>query len=170
MLVTMKIENDDFLKWLSKRIDKRHFNVVKALQSNTKIAEIRHAVFNTWHEHSVVAIDGQNGRDQVKMREIEYLRKYEDLLLPSYAEIEFYTSKRGQHMVCGTRCISTKNGCQIQVKLAEIGFKVSYGTIINLKPFYVQKPAERKKESCLCKFCLNLHVRFNELNNLLIDK
>ena len=62
------------------------------------------------------------------------------------------------------------SGCQIQVKSAEIGFKVSYGTIIDQEPFYVQKLAEREKESCLCKFCLNLHLRFNEFNNLLIDK
>ena len=34
-----EIENDDFLKWLSKRIDKHHFNVVKARQSNTKTRE-----------------------------------------------------------------------------------------------------------------------------------
>ena len=73
-------------------------------------------------------------------------------------------------MVCSTRHISTETGCQIQVKLAEIGFEVSYGTIINLKPFHVQKPAEREKESCLCKFCSNLCLRFNELSNLLIDK
>ena len=34
----------------------------------------------------------------------------------------------------------------------------------------MQKPAEREKESCLCKFCLNFRLRFNELNNLLVDK
>ena len=34
----------------------------------------------------------------------------------------------------------------------------------------MQKPAEREKESCLYKFCLNFRLRFNELNNLLIDK
>ena len=96
-----EIENDDFLKWLSKRIGKCHFNVAKALQSNTKIrgrkrknVEICQAVFNTWHEYSVVTIDRQNGRDQVKMREIKYLRKYKDLLLPSDAEIKFYTVKK----------------------------------------------------------------------------
>ena len=86
MLVTMK--------WLSKRIDKFYFNVVKALQPNAetrgrkiKNVEICQAVFNTWHEHFVVTIDRRNGRDELKMREIEYLRKYKDLLLPSYAEI-----------------------------------------------------------------------------------
>ena len=104
------------------------------------------------------------------MRGIKYLRKYKDLRLRSDAEIEFYTSKRRPHMVRSTRRISTKTGCQIQIKLAEIGFEVSYGTIINLKSFYVQKPAEREKESCLCKFCLNLHLHLNKLNNLLIDK
>ena len=88
MLVTMK--------WLSKRIDKCHFNVVKALQPNAetrgrkrKNVEICQAVFNTWHEHFVVTIDRQNGRDELKMREIEYLRKYKDLFLPSYAEIVY---------------------------------------------------------------------------------
>ena len=58
-----EIENDDFLKWLSKRIDKHHFNVVKAHQSNTKTRErkkkvkIHQAIFNTWHEHSVITVE-----------------------------------------------------------------------------------------------------------------
>lgn len=73
-------------------------------------------------------------------------------------------------MVRSTRCILTKTGCQIEVKLAQTSFEVSYGTIINLKPFSVQKPTESKKESCLCKFSLNLGLPFNELNNLLADK
>ena len=89
---------------------------------------------------------------------------------PGKDKIKFYTSKRGQRMVHSMRHVSTKTGCQIQVKLAEISFEVSYGKMINLKPFYVQKPAEREKESCLGKFCLNLLLHFNELNNLLIDK
>ena len=55
-------------------------------------------------------------------------------------------------MVCSTRHISTETGCQIQVKLAEIGFEVSYCTIINLKPFHVQKPAEREKKAVCVSF------------------
>ena len=45
----------------------------------------------------------------------------------------------------------------------------SLGTMFNLKPFYIEKPTEREKESCLCIFCLNLRLRFNTLQNQLKD-
>ena len=73
-------------------------------------------------------------------------------------------------MVRSTRRISTKTGHQIRAKLLQVGYHVSYGTVLNYKPFYVQKPCEREKESCLCKFCLNLRLRYNEMNKILKDK
>ena len=32
---------------------------------------------------------------------------------------------------------------------------------MNLKPFYIENPYEIEKESCLCKFCLNLRLKFD---------
>ena len=68
-------------------------------------------------------------------------------------------------MVKSTRRIATKTGHQIKAKLEQ-----SARTVLCYKPFYVQKSAEQEKESCLCKFCLNMCLRFNELNNSLKDK
>ena len=68
-------------------------------------------------------------------------------------------------MVKSTRRIATKTGHQTKAKLEQ-----SARTVLYYKPFYVQKSSEQEKESCLCKFCLNMCLRFNELNNSLKDK
>ena len=77
-------------------------------------------------------------------------------------------NKRGKRMVRSTRYIATKTGHQIKAKLEQSCHSVSYGTILNFKPFYVQKACEHEKQSCLCKFCLNLHLKYNEMIKLLL--
>ena len=151
------LNDDDFLQWLSNRIDKRYENVLKVMQSDEverrgrrgKTLETCQAIFNIWHEFSIVTVDRRNSRDQMKIREIEYLKRYKDLVPPEGIEIEYFMNKRGQRMVRSTRRISTKTGHQIRAKLLQVGYHVSYGTVLNYKPFYVQKPCEREKESCL---------------------
>ena len=41
-------------------------------------------------------------------------------------------------MVWSTRHIATKIGHQIKAKLEQSGFKLSYGTVLNYKPSYIQ--------------------------------
>ena len=60
-------------------------------------------------------------------------------------------------MVITTKRIATKTVIQIQNEVEiKCGYKVSIGSVVNYKPFYVNVASEREKESCLCKFCLNI--------------
>ena len=40
---------------------------------------------------------------------------------------------------------------------------ISYGSFINLKPFYIPKPTEKETEMCLCSKCLNLHSLYKAI-------
>ena len=78
--------------------------------------------------------------------------------------VESYVSKRSQEIVETTRRIYTKTIRQIhQIVKNRSGVDILIGSVYNFKPFYIEKPTEREKESCLCVFCLNIRLRFNEL-------
>lgn len=105
------------------------------------------AIYNMWHDFSIVTVDKENGIEQMKMKEIELKKKFKDLIVLDNIELEFGTKKRGQKIVWSTRHIATKTGHQIKAKLEQSGFQWSYGTVLNQKSYYVEKPAEQEKES-----------------------
>ena len=125
--------------------------------------EERQVIVDTWHKLSVVTVDRRNNRDVVKIRRSEFLQ-HQNLKRPADILIEHYTSKRSQEMVKSTCYISTKTVCEFQnIIQSKCGFHVSIGTVLSLRPFYIVPPTEHEKESCLCKFCLNLCLKFTEL-------
>jgi hypothetical protein len=116
-----------------------------------------------WHEMSVVTVDRRNGRDHVAMREKLFKERFSHLTTPDDHEApEAFIDKRGRVMMKATRRIATVTIREMRNAVIErIGKIMSIGTVLNLRPFYVQPPSEREKESCLCKFCLNLRLKFN---------
>lgn len=90
--------------------------------------------------------------------------KYQHLTTPPDIIIEQFTSQRNKQKVESTRYISTKNVREIQhIVKTKHNIDIYIGSVHSLRPFYIQPPSEREKESCLCKFCLNLRLKFNEL-------
>lgn len=57
------------------------------------------AIYNMWHDFSIVTVDKENGIEQVKMKEIELRKKFKDLIVPDNIELEFGTKKRGHKIV-----------------------------------------------------------------------
>ena len=124
----------------------------------------RQAIFDLWHEHSIVTVDRRTGRDEVSIKSIDYHLKFKELSVPDDMVLGYYTSKRNQSMVKTTKRIWITPIRHLQeIANKKLRENISLGLIINLKPFYVQQPPDREKESCLCRFCLNLQLRFNEL-------
>ena len=120
--------------------------------------------------HIQLLVDRRDGRDQVIERAAEYNRMYNSLKVPSFVELEVFTSKRNVEMIRTTRRISTKTCREIQELISKThNVNISLGSVLNLRPFYVQKPTEREKESCLCKFCLNIRLEYTALSNSLKD-
>ena len=119
----------------------------------------------------LLTVDRRDGRDQVGMKKLSFLSQFGELKVPAEVEIEYVLSKRTQQVVRSTRCIATKTMRQMVADVTkDIGFPVSYGMVLALKPFYIQNATEREKISCLCKFCLNIRLQFNELQKHFADK
>ena len=167
----------NFFEYLCRKIGKRKATMNIILKNTEQrgrkkklSTEHRQLVYDTWHEFSIVTVDRRNNRDVVKINRSEFL-KYEQLKTPSENIIEYYTSKRNQQKVKSTRYIATKTVREIQHTLeTKHDLHFSLGIICSLKPFYIVPPSEREKESCLCKFCLNLHLKFDALQKHLKDK
>ena len=168
----------DFLKWLSVKIDKRPERLQKLFSTWLSVTtepiesrgqkglsnETKQVIIDSWHENSIVTVDRRDGRDQVTMLQDRFAKKFGDLSFPDDLKIECVTSKRNQRLVKTTRHIATKTVRELQefiLKKSEI--KVSYGSVINYRPFYIQVATEREKESCLCRVCLNCRLKFNAL-------
>ena len=176
--------NDEFMTWLANKLDKRKHRLAETIHHWLSVTtesletrgrkglsqEERQSIFDAWHEYSIVTVDRRNGRDQVTMSKYQYHKKYDLLNLPSYIKLEFATSKRKQEIVRSTRRIATKTFREMQEILkSKFEIDVSLGTIINLRPFYVQPASEREKESCLCKVCLNIRLKYQALMKLVKD-
>ena len=174
----------EYFSWLCKRIGKKPHLVARRLEqyiaTGMTIDETRgrknlsyeeqQMIYDVWHENSIVTNDRRNGRDVVSMKKDDF-KKYEHLELPRDIEIKSFISKRNQPMFKCTRRIYTKTMRQIhEIVKSKTGRDLSYGSVYNLTPFYTEKPREREKESCLCIFCLNLCLRFNELIRHVKDK
>ena len=94
----------------------------------------------------------------------KYFEHYVCVSEPNDIELEFFLSKRNKDMVKTTRRISTKTCREMKEILKSMyNVDVSLGSVMNLQPFYVQTATEREKESCLCKFCLNIGLKYNVL-------
>ena len=144
------IGDEDFMKWLCKRIKKRYDRIMQSLKSHVtgndrrKLnailpIETRQKIFDTWHEHSIFTVDRRNGRDQVVIKQQEYAKRYNDLTLPNDIKLNYTTNKRNQEIVQGTRQIATKTGHQIKAKLEKSGFNVSYGTVYGPQNVYLNR-------------------------------
>ena len=83
--------DDEFMRWLSKRIAKRHDNIMKAIISQrgkargfrtVKEPMTHQAFYDMWHNFNST-VERRNGRDQIKMNEMEFKKKFKALIVPA---------------------------------------------------------------------------------------
>ena len=55
------------------------------------------------------------------------------------------------------RYIYTKPVRKLHEEYNKQNGEISYGNFHKFKPFYILKPSERERESCMCSTCLNIH-------------
>ena len=176
------IQDEEFFSWFCRKIGKRKYRVADILNDYLTVSTVletrgrkglslasRQSIYDAWHEYSIVTVDRRSGRDQIKIKVSDFACK--DLSVPDDIVLEEFLSKRNQRMVKSTRRVFTKTVRQLRTIVeAKIGNRISTGSVWKNKPFYVISPSEREKASCLCKFCLNLRLKFDELQTHLKDE
>ena len=169
-------DNTTLLNWLSKQLDKKPCRIKTIIcnyvtcdgkkykdVTNFRLPlDVRQCIFDTWNKNSIVTVDRRNGRDVKTITEDEFEEKFSDLLMPNECNLEHFVSNRNQKMIKCTKRIATKTVREIWNEVRTLMKRnVASGSIFNNMPFYIEKPTEREKESCLCKFCHNLRLRFD---------
>ena len=116
----------------------------------------RQVVYDIWLKNSIPSIDGRNSPNQITISKRKFL-PHADL---NKVVVEEKINKRGKKVMTANKFTATLIVCAIQGKLRLNNIDVSIGTIIPLKPFFVNYPTKKEMALCFCKICLNTRLLF----------
>ena len=142
-----------YLQWSEKN------HVAYGFKKNYLTLQRRQEIYDFWKTHSTLSVDRRNNRQSTKLskKNINYLTK--GLVDENLNVVEV----RGREKFEAHRYIYTSPIRKLHKDfIAQYG-EVSLGTFYKLKPFYLQTPTEREKESCLCITCLKVDCIYEPL-------
>ena len=125
--------------------------------------EDRNSVYNFWLVNSEISVYRSNGRHLVNISPDNQLHQVSDIIDPPNISVE--QTKRGEKLQAHKRIIV------VSYKSLHENFKklynstISYGSFINLKPFYIARITEKETEMCLCSKCLNPHCLYKAIRS-----
>ena len=125
--------------------------------------EVKNLIYQKWLDpaNSIVTADRRNNRDQVLIKRDIFHTRYPSITDTNLKEV---TSKRNVLSYSAVRHISTTTVRAMQKKLKdEDDVKVSIGTIVQLKPYYIGQPSLREQILCMCAFCLNTRQLYDTI-------
>ena len=127
-------------------------------------------ILNYWlkEENSIISKDQRNGQDVVRIPKLTHLSKYGGLSDSNIEEEDVILKKTNkvEHYVKAPRMVYTKSLDQLHLDFlkAEPEIICSQSTFFKFKPFYIEQPTEREKQSCLCIVCQNAHTKLEGIN------
>ena len=144
-------------KWLIDSINKYQENMFSETRGQQKLSSGQ-AVYDIWLENSIPSTNGRHGQNQITISKRKFL-PHADLNNKEVVVVE-KINKTGKKAITAHKFIATLTVHAIQEKLRFNNIDVSIGTIISLKPFFVNYAAEKEMALCLCKICLNTRLLF----------
>ena len=166
------INNEDFSRWLSRKLGIQHHLFVSRLLKWTlssfqetrgrKAAPLdtRQTIYDEWLSNTIPCV--LNGCETVKLRKSNYLKRYSGIVnnpplteTTNKCKVTFYEATRG---------IITCTVKELQYKLlTKHGINVSTGTLLDNKPFFLSYANEKERVTSMCSQCINIHLLFNSL-------
>ena len=120
----------------------------------------RESAYNFWKINSEISVHRSNGRHLVNISKENILIQVADIEDPNISSVE---TKRGLKLQAHKR-ITSKAYLRLHEDFKKLyTSSISYGSFINLKPFYISKPTEKETEMCLCSKCLNPHSLYKAI-------
>ena len=167
-----------FIRWLAKKLKLKPCRLKDIVNNAHKEFAPRHSMPSTFHqgilnywlkeENSIISNDRRNGRDVVRIPKLTYLSKYGGLSDPNIEEEDVLLKKANKvkHHVKAPRMVYTKSLDRLHLDFlkAEPEIICSRSTFFKFKPFYIEQPTEREKQSCLCIVCQNAHTKLEGIN------
>ena len=117
-----------------------------------------------WLENSIPTADQRLGRNVLQMKRSVFLASYHGIEIQTEL-LEDSFNKRGVAVTKAERRVAICSASTIIKKISTAhNVKVSHGSVIKFKPFFICTATEREKSLCLCKICLNLRYILTALN------
>ena len=147
------LQDEEFLRWLAGKLElSKRIRLMQSIEKYRRndFLETRgrkqtnwQAVYDMWFECSITSTDGRNGRNVVNIKK-KHLHLPFAHLTSDDVIIEEKMNKRSITF-SASRMIATLTVWGLQKKLMETGVNVSLGTIVYLKPFFINYPSEKEK-------------------------
>ena len=116
-------------------------------------------VYNLWVDNSISSTDG-NGRNMVNISKRKFLEVYGREMNHKVVNLECHTTKRGQTVFSANQRVATCTVQAMKAKLESENCKISYGSVLFLKPFFrLMRSWHYACASCV----LNTHLLFEPL-------
>ena len=117
-----------------------------------------------WFTHSIITVDRRDDRNKVI---IAPSKIYPSARCFISQDKNITVNEKGKYQA--HRYVYTKSVRHLHAKYVNDNEYVSRGIFHRLKPFSIQPPSERERESCLCIKCLNIHRDYNALRKHVSD-
>ena len=170
------LDNADSVKWLANKLNVKHQSrfmlSIKTFRGTQKhrgghnrwCTEIQQKIYDMWITNSITSTVGYNNRNMVKISKVKYEDQYDENLTHKDVIVHEQKNKRGTACYVASRRIVTTTVRGLLSKiLSQVHNSLSIGTLLNLKPFFVQYSTDREMILCLCKLCLNVRFLFRAL-------
>ena len=169
------VTDQHFLKWLSKAVDCKLYQLINLVKSkprsNRKSYSVpQQEVYDFWVQNSITSNNSTNSSKHVL--KMSFFRDFKEITDDNVREEE-KTCKKGSKvkMIVTTKRIYTDSVRILHKRFNEDQeHPISLTAFFKYKPFYVLKPSEKEKRSCLCIYCLNHHVILKAINTFRISR
>ena len=127
-------------------------------------------MYDFWVQNSVTSNDSTNSSKRVS--KMSFFRNFKEINNDNVREEE-KTRKKGSKvkMIVATKGIYLDSVRTLHKRFNEDQkHPISLTAFFKYEPFYVLKPSEKEKQSCLCLYCLNPHVILKAINTFRISR
>lgn len=111
------------------------------------------ALHDIWLENSLPSTERRNSQNQITISKRKSLPHAD--LNNKEVVVEEKINKSNKKVMTAHKFLATLTVCAIQEKVRFNNIDVPIGTIISLKPFFVNYATEKEMALCLCKIRLN---------------
>ena len=121
----------------------------------------KQAVINAISFDSIPTVDGCNGRYKAKLWSNRFSKFYGNITFPNNVVMKKKQKKQGIEMVSTTKRFLPVTIPEMLHKTSNDGSKLSLSALVQMKPFFILYPTEKKKIICICMLCFFVREIFS---------
>ena len=163
------LDNMDFVSWISNKLGYKPDHTKKLLEEKAYNnwrsfhPTTYQDIYKFWLSNSINSNNSRCNIVHISKRTI--LQQYRFMTDKNLIEREVRLKSGTKKVFYNWRKIFSDSLRALHIKLNAMQVKnASFSAFYTYKPYYVSKPKEKEKESCICIDCLNPHLLLKSIN------